>query len=134
MSDLRPISLCNVLFRILCKVLANRLKVCLATLISPNQSAFVEDPLLTDNALLAFEVNHYIKRQTQGKTGMAALKIDVSKAYDRVEWKFIESMLIKFGFHETWRERIMTCIKTVSYSFVRQWEVFGEIYPQRGIC
>ncbi|KAL8107899.1 hypothetical protein AgCh_024343 [Apium graveolens] len=83
MSDLRPISLCSVLSRILSKVMINRLKVRLPTLISANKSAFVEGRLLTDNALIAFEVNHYIKRRSQGINGVAGLKIDVSKAYDR---------------------------------------------------
>lgn len=133
MSDLRPISLCNVLFRILSKVLANRLKNFLPTLISANQSAFVEGRLLTDNALIAFEVNHYIKSRTQGKIGMAALKIDVSKAYDKLKWDFIEGMFEKFGFHELWRERIMICIKTVSYNFVQQGVTFAEIYLKGGL-
>lgn len=85
MSDLRPISLCNVLFRILSKVMANRLKECLPMLISEKQSAFVEGRLLTDSALVAFEVNHYIKRKTQGVNVVVGLKIDISKAYDRLE-------------------------------------------------
>ncbi|XP_074360805.1 uncharacterized protein LOC141701064 [Apium graveolens] len=92
-SDLRPISLCNVLMRILSKVMANRLKPCLSTIISEKQSAFIEGRLLTDNALVAFEINHYMRRKTQGKGGVAGLKVDVSKAYDRLEWHFIEAML-----------------------------------------
>lgn len=92
MSELRPISLCNVLFRILSKVLANRVKTCLPRLISANQSAFIEGRLLTDNALIAFEVNHYIKCRTHGRNGVAGLKIDISKAYDRLEWNFIEGI------------------------------------------
>ncbi|XP_074378461.1 uncharacterized protein LOC141719998 [Apium graveolens] len=84
-ADLRPISLCNVLARILSKVLSNRLKQCLKSIVSDKQSAFIEGRLLTDNAMLAFEINHYMKRRTQGKNGLAALKIDISKAYDRLE-------------------------------------------------
>lgn len=133
MSDLRPISLCNVLFRIISKVMANRLKECLPSLISDKQSAFVEGRLLMDNALVAFEVNHYIKRKTQGMNGVAGLKIDISKAYDRLEWGFLESMLKKFDFAEEWINRVMTCVKTVSYSFIQDGTVFGEIIPQRGI-
>lgn len=64
MNDLRPISLRNVLFIILSKVLTNRLMKCLPTIISEQQSAFVKCRLLTDNALIAFEINHYIKRHT----------------------------------------------------------------------
>lgn len=114
MTDLRPISLCNVLYRILSKVMANRLKVCLPHLISDKQSAFVEGRLLTDNALIAFEINHYMKRRTQGVNGVV-LKIDVSKAYDRLEWCFLEHMLYKFGFNEMWVNRVMICVKTGTY-------------------
>lgn len=98
MSDLQPISLCNVLMRILSKVMTNRLKPCLQSIISENQSAFIEGCLLTDNALIAFEINHHIRRKTQGKKGIAALKIDISKAYGLLEWTFVEHMLHKFSF------------------------------------
>lgn len=84
-ADLRPISLCNVIMRILSKVFANRLKPCLTLIISNNQSAFIEGRLLTYSALLAFVINHYIHRKTQGSDDVAALKIDISKAYDRLE-------------------------------------------------
>lgn len=133
MQDLRPISLCNVLFRILSKVMENRLKICFAGLISDKQSAFVEGRLLTDNALVAFELNHYIRRKTQGKSGVAGVKLDISKAYDRLEWPFLEGMLVEFGFNNVWVERIMQCAQTVSYSFVHDGCEFGNIQPKRGI-
>lgn len=133
MTDLRPISLCNVLIRIVSKVMANRLKECLPLLISDKQSAFVEGRLLTDNALVAFELNHYIRRKRQGANGVVGFKIDVSKAYDRLEWHFLESMMVKFGFSEIWRERVMACITTVKYSFIKDGEIFGDVQPQRGI-
>ncbi|KAL8089279.1 hypothetical protein AgCh_038904 [Apium graveolens] len=133
MSEIRPISLCNVLVRILSKVLSNRLKVCLSSLISNTQSAFVEGRLLTDNALIAFEINHYIKRQTQGKNGVAGFKIDISKAYDRLEWGFIQHMMEKFGFHATWVNRIMSLIQSVSYGFLHDGCVFGNVIPTRGL-
>lgn len=91
---------------------------------------FIEGRLPTDNALIAFEINHYIKRKTQGKYGVFGIKIDVSKAYDRLEWNFIEQMLARFGFQSTWTDRIMACVKNVSYSFLHIGEVFGEVHPQ----
>lgn len=69
-------------------------------LISEQQSAIVEGRLLTDNALVAYEINHYIRRRTQGKNGIVGFKIDISKAYDRLEWSFLEGVMIKFGFNE----------------------------------
>lgn len=94
MGDLRPISLCNVLVRILSKLMANRLKRCLGSIIFDTQSAFIEGRLLTDNALIAFEINHYMKRITQGSNGIAGLKIDVFKAYNRLEWASIHNMMV----------------------------------------
>lgn len=133
MTDIRPISLCNMLFRVLSKVMANRVKECLPDLISINQSAFIQDRLLTNNALIAYELNHYIRRKTQGKSGVAGLKLDISKAYDRVEWPFLESMLYKFGFNTVWVERVMKCVQTVSYSFIHDGTEFGDVRSQRGI-
>ncbi|KAL8125864.1 hypothetical protein AgCh_013243 [Apium graveolens] len=81
----------------------------------------------------AFEVNHYIKRRSQGVHGVVGLKIDVSKAYDRLEWNFIEGMMAKFGFHDIWIQRIMTCIKTVTYKFIQQGVIFVEVKLQKGV-
>lgn len=55
------------------------------------------------------------------------------KAYDRLEWSFIELMLRKFGSNQTWIERVMKCVRTVSYNFLHNGEVFGDVHPQRGI-
>lgn len=88
MTEFRPISLCNVLYKIISKTLANKLKLCLGDIISTNQSAFVPKRLITDNALIAFEIFHYMKRGGEGRDGSVALKLDMSKAYDRMEWGF----------------------------------------------
>jgi hypothetical protein len=132
-SQFRPISLCNVVYKIISKMLAARLKVILPDIISPTQSAFVPGRLITDNILVAYECVHKIKNKRQGKTGLCAVKLDMHKAYDRVEWNFLRHMMIRLGFHEQWVEMIMACVTSVSYSVRFNSQLTDEFVPTRGI-
>jgi len=115
------------------KLLANRLKKFLRLLISENQSAFQARRVIIDTILMAFETLHYMKHQYSGKLGFMALKFYMSKAYDRVEWSFLELLLRRMGFHETRVALMMECITIVSYSLLINGEPTSTIRPTRGI-
>ena len=129
----RPISLRNVIYKIISKVLTNMLKLILPQLISPTQSAFVPGRLITDNVLVAYETLHAMHNRKKGKKGALALKLNVSKAYDRVEWGFLKGMMIKLGFLEVWVDRVMSCVSTPFFSIRINGKAYGNIVPTRGI-
>ncbi|KAL9674958.1 hypothetical protein QQ045_003157 [Rhodiola kirilowii] len=98
MEEYRQNCLTSVVSKTVAKVIVNRLQLVLAEIISPAQSAFIKGRLITDNYLIAHEVAHFIKNTRHGRSVYCSLKLDMSKAYDRVEWGYLELLLLRFGF------------------------------------
>lgn len=105
-SNFRPISLCNVIHKLASKVLANRLKQILPHIISKNQSAFMPRRLITDNIIIAYEALCSMKTRKRGRKGSMIIKLDIFKAYDRLEWSFLGIMMQNLGFDDLWITKI----------------------------
>jgi hypothetical protein len=120
---------CKMVF----KLLANCLRVCIDNCISEEQSAFVEGCSILDNAMIAMEVIHSLKRRTRGRKGELALKIDISKAYDKIDRGFLKGMLLRLSFSEKCIQCMMMCVSTVNYSVLMNFDKAGPIYPGRGL-
>ena len=111
-NKFHPISLCNVIYKIITKVMANRLKLILASLISSEQSGFVEERQISDGIILVHEILHSIKLK---KISGMLVKLDIAKAYDKLNWQFIKKMLVAFGFSMAWVNWIMNLISSVFF-------------------
>lgn len=131
MKDYMPISCCNLLYKVISKNLANRLKGMLPKLISINQSAFISDRLLMENLLLATElVKDYHKDSISAR---CAMKIDISKAFDSVQWPFLLNTLKALGFPDNFVHWINLCISTASFSVQVNEELAGYFQSSRGL-
>lgn len=115
------------------KVLVNRLKSVLTKLISWSQSAFIPGRLIIDNIMVAYELLHTMHSRKKGREGCMAIKLDMSKPYDRVEWEFLEAMLVTLGFGAHWVKLLMTCVKSVSYAVMVNGVPGKVIFPTRGL-
>ncbi|CAA7044435.1 unnamed protein product [Microthlaspi erraticum] len=98
-SDYRPIALCNVYFKVISKILTLRLQPILHDMVSENQSAFLPQRAISDNVLITHETLHYLKTSKAKKEVYMAVKSDMTKAYDRIEWEFVRLVLKRLGFH-----------------------------------
>ncbi|XP_074300229.1 uncharacterized protein LOC141631461 [Silene latifolia] len=132
-SQYRPISLCNVVYRLASKCMANRLKLIMPSIISESQQAFVPGRLMSDGCLIAHEIMHYINKTKKGTNCYSVIKLDMHKAFDRVSWHFLMSVLHYFGFPQSWSNLIWECISTVTYSIMINGEPSPSFHPSCGL-
>lgn len=133
MSQLRPISLCRFIYKIISKVLANRLQPFMGGIISEQQSAFVLGRQIQDNIIVAHEVFHFLKHKKVGRKAYVAIKLDLNKAYDRVCWDFLFLVMEKMGFDAKWIGWIKQCVCSVKYSIVVNGGQICSVTPNRGL-
>ncbi|KAL6194550.1 hypothetical protein ACLB2K_035632 [Fragaria x ananassa] len=109
------------------------LKSFLPDIVSPLQGAFVPGRQIQDNILVAHEAFHYLKLRKTGDQHELALKLDMSKAYDRVEWDFLEMVLINMGFGHGWVSLLMACVRSVSFVVTLNGKTGDYFSPSRGL-
>ena len=133
LGQYRWISLCNVLYKIASKVVTNKSKMIMPEIILEEQSAFVPGRLITDNIITAYECLHFMKSKRARDQRCCALKIDMKKAYDRVEWEYFKAIMMRLGFHRIWVEMVIRLVTTVSFSILFNNERLEKFNPSRGI-
>ncbi|XP_074267163.1 uncharacterized protein LOC141590470 [Silene latifolia] len=97
-EQFRPISLCNVIIKIVTKCISNRMRPFMPSLVGNFQNGFIPGRSISDNVVISHELFHHITKKTKGKTGILAFKVDMSKAYDRLDWNFIRYTLVRMNF------------------------------------
>ncbi|GKB31530.1 RNA-directed DNA polymerase, eukaryota, reverse transcriptase zinc-binding domain protein, partial [Tanacetum coccineum] len=130
-SDYIPIACCNVIFKCISKILTERMKKCLKKLVSQNQSAFIPTRQIQYNILISQELLKGY--ETKGDPKRISLKIDLQKAYDTVNWCFLEDILRGFSFHDKMVKWIMLCVTTTTFSININGESCGYFKRGRGL-
>ncbi|WMV19117.1 hypothetical protein MTR67_012502, partial [Solanum verrucosum] len=130
LKDFRPISLITGVYKVIAKLLAERLKRVIDKLVNKNQMAFIKGRQIMDAALIASEC---VDSRLKGNTPGVMCKLDIEKAYDHVNWGFLLNTLRQMGFGERWVAWIKFCISTVRFSILVNGELVGFFSSGRGI-
>ena len=133
LKDFLPISLHNVIFKVVSKCLLNRLRAILEDIISPTQSAFNPGQLIIDNAFIDLECIHVIWSNSWEQASFCAYKLDMAQACDRVYQRFLEGAMAMLGFHHLWMWWVMQCVTTIRYSVHLSGQSLDIFTPQWGL-
>ncbi|XP_012487829.1 uncharacterized protein LOC105801029 [Gossypium raimondii] len=113
-------------------IAVNRFQLVLHLCVDKVQSSFVPERLITNNIILAYQIFDVFRRKQWSRKGHFALKLDISKDYDRVEWVFLEQMMLRIRFSDRWVSLFLHCVRSVSYSVTMNGEVSRPFSPGRG--
>ncbi|KAJ9536539.1 hypothetical protein OSB04_un000291 [Centaurea solstitialis] len=130
-TDFRPIACCSILYKCIAKVIVERIKPYLSSLVSKSQSAFIPGRRIGDNILMAHEL--VLGYHLHKGPPRCAFKIDLRKAYDMVSWEYLFQMLNGFGFHPVMIKWIREMVTSPSFSIVLNGETYGHFLGKRGI-
>ena len=131
-KDFRPISLCNIVHKIITKVLVHRLRPILTNIIGPYQSSFLPGRGTSDNSIVLQEIVHF-KRKSKRKKGYVAFKLDLEKAFDNVNWDFLHHCLKDFGFPDITIKLIMHCVTSPTFSILWNGNKLPPLKPSHGL-
>lgn len=129
-QNYRPISLFNIVYKIVAKIYANRMKPLLHHWILPSQTGFVPNRCILDNVFLAFEAMEWTM---ENKQALGMLLLDFEKAYDRVNWTFLRETMVTMGFHEKWIGQVMSLYNNASASVIVNGEQSQTFMLQRSV-
>ena len=132
LNNYRPISFCNSVYKIITKVIVARLRPHLDQVVNPLETAFVPNRRGTDNAIIVQELIHTISK-AKGKEWYMAIKINLEKAYDKMEWSFIRATLMRINLPQDLIKLIMSCVTSVSTSILFNRGTLESFHPSKGI-
>ncbi|XP_062080395.1 uncharacterized protein LOC133785155 [Humulus lupulus] len=130
-ADYRPIACCNTLYKCISKMLCSRLSEVLLILIHGNQGAFIKNRLLAHNILIFQDLlKGYTRKNILARYIM---KIDLSKAYDTVDWQFVADLLKGLCFPSRFIHWVLVCLKGTSYSLMLNGRLHGTFRGEKGL-
>ncbi|KAL8458477.1 hypothetical protein ACS0TY_036118 [Phlomoides rotata] len=129
-EEYRPIALVGCMYKLISKILANRIKIVLPNLIGKEQTAFIEQRHLLDGALALNEIIDEINKK---KKEAFLFKIDFAKAYDSIRWDFLDDIMSNMNFCDKWRKWIAGCLSSATVSILVNGSPTAEFSPQKGL-